>query len=307
MASVKSINRETIHGWKIFCTQLLVPKQMSFFHDDHIHSNLPSIVLIRGGGDLASGVAIRLVRSGLHVVITELPLPLSVRRTVSFSEAVHEGQVIIEDISAQVVLEPINTNQIINTLSKQQIPVVVDPNCISAKLLLPVVIIDARMTKRTPELLEYSPELFIGLGPGFVAGVNCQAVVETHRGYTLGRVIWQGAPISDSGQPEGDPYRVLRSPIDGRLITLASIGDHIKSGQAIARINDVEILAPFKGVLRGLLRTNTLVTKGMKIGDIDHRDELRLCTLVSDKALAVGGGVLEAILSTPSLKMKLWN
>ncbi|MGA2491157.1 MAG: molybdenum hydroxylase, partial [Anaerolineales bacterium] len=157
-----------------------------------------------------------------------------------------------------------------------------------------------------PEAIGYSPILYIGLGPGFEAGVNCQVVVETRRGPMLGRVYWRGGPAPDTGQPDGDPQRVLRAPADGEFIAHAEIGQHIEGGQVVAEVAGQMITAPFRGVLRGLLHPGLTVKQGMKIGDIDGRDDPHLCQVVSDKALSVGGGVLEAILSRPELRGQLW-
>ena len=267
---------------------------------------MPSLILIRGGGDLATGVAIRLLRSGLRVVVTELPQPLAVRRTVSFAEAVYSGEICIEGITARRVDDPGDSLRILSTLGKQQVPILVDPACTSAKLLHPAVIVDGRMTKRPPEPIGYSPALYIGLGPGFEAGVNCQAVIETRRGHMLGRVFWSGSPDPDTGQPDGDPARVLHAPADGELITRAEIGQHIESGQGIAEVSGMTVTAPFPGLLRGLLHPGLTVTRGLKIGDMDSRDDPRLCQMVSDKALSIGGGVLEAVLSKPELRTQLW-
>jgi xanthine dehydrogenase accessory factor len=268
---------------------------------------MPSILLIRGGGDLATGVAIRLIRSGLRVAVTELPQPLTVRRSVSFAEAVYTGEIIVEGFTARRVEDPTDTLRILSIFGKQQIPVLVDPDCSAAKTLHPAVIVDARMTKRPPEPIGYIPQLYIGLGPGFVAGENCQAVVETRRGHTLGRVYFRGGPDPDTGQPDGDPARVLRAPADGELVTHTEICQHVESGQLIAEVSGQQVIAPFAGILRGLLHPGLTVTRGLKIGDIDPRDDPRTCTLVSDKALSIGGGVLEAILSKPELRSLLWS
>jgi xanthine dehydrogenase accessory factor len=267
---------------------------------------MPSILLLRGGGDLATGIAIRLIRSGLRVAITELPQPLSVRRSVSFAEAVYTGEITVEGFTAWRVDDPTDTLRILSIFGKQQIPVLVDPECCAAKSLRPAVIVDGRMIKRAPEPIGYSPQLYIGLGPGFIAGENCQAVIETRRGHTLGRVQFHGSPDPDTGQPDGDPRRVLRAPADGELITHAEICQHIEADQLIAEVGGEQIHAPFAGILRGLLHPGLTVTRGLKIGDIDPRDDPRACTLVSDKALSIGGGVLEAILSKPELRTLLW-
>ncbi len=277
---------------------------------------MASIILIRSGGDLATGVALRLIRSGLKVVVTELPQPLAVRRTVSFSEAVYAGQITVEGVTASAVSDPSDLLKILNLLAKGWVPVLIDPKCKSAAQLHPAVIVDGRMTKLPPEAIGYSPQLYIGLGPGFIAAENCQAVIETRRGLSLGRVYWHGAAESDSGQPEGDPARVLRAPADGVVMAHKQIGEHCEEGDLIAEVisdqcsvisDQCSVISPFAGLLRGLIRPGFTVTKGMKIGDIDPRDDPRLCTLVSDKALAVGGGVLEAILARPEVRAQMWT
>jgi xanthine dehydrogenase accessory factor len=153
--------------------------------------------------------------------------------------------------------------------------------------------------------------LYIGLGPGFTAGVNCHAVVETNRGHRMGRVIWQGSAEADTGLPEQiagqQAERVLRAPADGVLVNHFEIGAHVDGGQAVAEVAGKQVTAPFSGVLRGILYPGLKVYQGQKIGDLDPRDDPRLCALVSDKALAVGGGVLEAILTRPDLRLILWK
>jgi xanthine dehydrogenase accessory factor len=273
---------------------------------------MPSIILIRGGGDLATGVALRLIRSGLRVVVTEIAQPLAVRRTVAFAEAVYAGEITIEGIVAHRIPDPTDSFRILMVLGKQQVPVLVDPDCSAAKILHPSVIVDGRMTKRSPEPIGYSPHLYIGMGPGFEAGVNCQAVIETRRSHMLGRVYWRGGPDPDTGRPDGDPLRVLRAPADGTFVAYKQIGDHCDEGELIAEIQSSienlqsKIFSPFTGILRGLLHSGLTVASGLKIGDIDPRDDPRLCQFVSDKALSVGGGVLEAILSRPELRSQLW-
>jgi xanthine dehydrogenase accessory factor len=274
---------------------------------------MPSVILIRGGGDLATGVAIRLIHSGLRVVVTEIAQPLAVRRSVAFAEAVYAGECTVEGVSAHCVPDPTDSFRILMVLGKQQVPVLVDPDCTSAKALHASVIVDGRMTKRPPEPIGYVPQLYLGLGPGFEAGVNCQAVIETRRSHMLGRVYWQGGPDPDTGKPDGNPQRVLRAPADGTFIGFKQIGDHCDEGELIAGIQSPtenppsKIFSPFPGVLRGLLHPGLTVPRGMKIGDIDPRDDPRLCQMVSDKALSIGGGVLEAILSRPELRAHLWT
>jgi xanthine dehydrogenase accessory factor len=259
-------------------------------------------ILIRGGGDLASGVTLRLHHAGFRVIIAELPRPLAVRRLVSFSDAVYEGQITVEDVTARHV----TPDQIESTLSRREIPVIIDPEVTQLPITNYQIVVDARLTKTPPQPLPAPVPLHIGLGPGFSTPSNCHAVIETRRGHTLGRVLWQGESAPDSGQPEGDPRRVLRASEDGILITHANIGDHLEEGQLVAEIQSKienrksEIHSPFRGVLRGLLRDGMDVTRGLKLGDVDARDDPALCRLVSDKALAIGGGVLEAILASQS-------
>jgi xanthine dehydrogenase accessory factor len=277
----------------------------------------PALLLLRGGGDLASGVALRLHRAELKVVITELAQPLTVRRTVSFAETVYEGKHSVEEVTARLV----QPDEISSVLAAHEIPVLVDPDAeiLLSSFYFPIVI-DGRLLKATPSPLPKDVPLHIGLGPGFQAGVNCHAAVETRRSHTLGRVFWNGATQADSGQPEGDPRRVLRAPSDGILIGHKKIGEHCESGELIAEIQSPianrqslienhksEIRSPFKGVLRGLIHDGIHVTTGLKIGDVDPRDDPNACFLVSDKALSVGGAVLEAILTRAEIRKKLWE
>ncbi len=269
------------------------------------------IVLIRGGGDLASGVALRLYRAGLRVVITELPQPLAVRRTVSFSEAINTGEVTVEGVRARRVTDAADSLRVLQILSKGSIPVLIDPEASSALGLHPTVIVDGRMNKRPPEPLRHTARLFIGLGPGFTAPKDCHVVIETRRGHTLGRAVWQGSSIPDTGVPEGllehRAERVLRAPADGTLETFTQIGDHVEESQPVAQVAGLMVTAPFPGVVRGLLKPGQTVSAGVKIGDVDPRDDPSLCSLVSDKSLAIGGGVLEAILSRLELRAHFWD
>lgn len=261
------------------------------------------IALLRGGGDLASGVALRLARCGAQVVITELEQPRSVRRLVSFSQAVYDGEIVIEGLRARRAggIEAVR-----ETLERGEIAVVVDPPAAIHADLQPHLMVDGRMTKRAPEPELHMARLVLGLGPGFTAGADCHAVIETKRGAFLGRVYWQGVAEADTGQPEtvqghqGD--RVIRAPVDGILHAHARLGDHLDAGQPICNVDGHVVTAPFAGNLRGLLMQGLQVTCGEKVGDLDPRDDPRLAHLISDKALAIGGGVLEAVLSRPELR-----
>jgi xanthine dehydrogenase accessory factor len=267
----------------------------------------PFLVLIRGGGDLGSGVALRLHRSGIHLFITELEQPLVVRRLVSFAEAIYRDETIVEGVVARKVN---GSEQVLRAIAEGIIPVLVDPKSNSRHKLQPDVLVDARMTKRPPDLEMESARFVVGLGPGYIAGENCHAVIETKRGHMLGRVIWEGAAEPNTGIPdnvmEKREERVLRAPGDGVLESHAEIGEILEEGQPVAEVKGQIVAAPFHGVLRGLVHPGLKVFAGMKIGDIDPRADPRFARLVSDKSLAIGGGVLEAILSKETLRRELW-
>jgi xanthine dehydrogenase accessory factor len=265
-----------------------------------------ALVLLRGGGDLATGVALRLHRAGIKVLITELAQPLAVRRAVSFGEAVYEGVHTVEGITARRV----ERDEITSVLEAGEIPVLVDPNAdILLSSFIFMVVIDARLIKVSPNPLSIDMPLHIGLGPGFHAGINCHAVIETRRSHALGRVYWDGTTQPDSGNPEGDPRRVLRAPIEGVLLARSKIGEHVEEGQVVAVIRghaEHPVPSPMKGALRGLIREGIHVNQGLKIGDVDPRDDVSACFLVSDKALAIGGAALEAILTREEIRENLW-
>lgn len=269
-------------------------------------------IVIRGGGDLASGVALRLHHAGLRLLITELPEPLVVRRLVAFAQAVFEGQTEVEGIVARRVDDLAQATQV---AVQGYIPVLVDPKGHALEALQRqkslLALVDARMTKQPPDTDLNAAPLVIGLGPGFIAGVNCHAVVETQRGHHLGRVSWQGGPEQDTGVPESvggsGEERVLRAPAEGKLLAHASIGDHLEIGQLVAEVSGQPVVSRLPGVLRGLLYPGLRVWPGLKIGDVDPRDDPRYCTLVSDKSLSIGGGVLEALLTRPELRSRLWE
>lgn len=270
-------------------------------------------IVIRGGGDLASGVALRLRRCGLQVLVTELPQPLVVRRRVAFAEAIYEDYIRVEGVVGRRAAD---LNQAGTAAQRGEIPVLVDPEGAVMEHLRQteagrLAVIDARMTKRPPEPFDMRGVFVVGLGPGFSAGQNCQAVIETNRGHNLGRVIWDGPSEPDTGIPERvgahGADRVLRAPAAGRLYGRAEIGQRLQAGQLVAEVDGQPVLAPFEGVLRGLLRSGLEVAPGLKIGDVDPRNEPQFCYQVSDKSLAVGGGALEALLSQSDVRSRLWE
>lgn len=265
-----------------------------------------SLVLIRGGGDLASGVALRLHHGGFPVIITEIQQPLAVRRPVSFAEAIYSGEVQIEGVHGRHVHD---ASDIAQAVKSSFIPVLIDPHAKICELIAPEVIVDGRMLKQAPDIGVDAAELVIGLGPGFTAGEDCHAVVETRRGPNMGRVIWEGSAETDTGLPEPvhgyDSERVLRSPADGELKGGLEIGTLVEAGDELAIVGSQPVVAPFDGVLRGLMHDGLQVRAGMKIGDLDPRGIPEYCFRVSDKSLAVGGAVLEATLSRSNLRPML--
>lgn len=255
----------------------------------------PDLCLLRGGGDLATGVAWRMTRAGWPVVVCELAAPLTVRRTVAVSSAVLDGEVEVEGMRA---VRTRSAEQAMELASTGVIPVLVSPElpAIDADVL-----VDARLAKRNIDTSLDDAALVIGLGPGFTAGVDCHAVVETMRGARLGRLMWSGSAEPDTGTPGvvggRGAERVLRAPTDGTVTWDASIGDVVEDGQRLGFVGGVSIDAPFTGVVRGLISERVELTAGLKIGDVDPRLDPTACNEISDKALAIGGGVVEAVLT----------
>ncbi len=264
-------------------------------------------VLMWGGGDLASGAAIRLHRSGIKVLVIETPQPKAVRLTVSFARAVFEGQISIEDVPATLIQSPEEMDQ---CWFNKQVPVLVDPELVLLSNFRPVVLVDARMSKQQESHSIALADLVIGLGPGFTAQVNCHAAVETNRGHFLGRVFWEGSTEADTGVPgivqNFGVERVFFAPADGEVIAHTAIGDWVLEGVKVMTIGGVDVTAPFDGLMRGMIHAGTKVNKGEKVGDIDPRPEVYRCQTVSEKSLAIGGGVLEAVLTRNAIRQQLW-
>ena len=255
------------------------------------------LVVIRGAGDIATGIALRLWRSHIRVVMTDIERPTAIRRTVCFSQAVVFGETTVEDMTAKHAETPAQALEILET---GVIPVLTDPNGACIPVLQPGVVVDAILAKKNLGTAITDAPVVIGVGPGFTAGEDCHAVVETMRGHYLGRVIHQGPAAPNTGIPgliggfAGE--RVLRAPADGVFHQILDIGAQVKMGDVAATVNGEPMLCTLDGVLRGILADGTPVFKGMKAGDIDPRCKIEHCDCASDKALAVGGGVLEAIL-----------
>lgn len=255
------------------------------------------LVLIRGAGDLATGIALRLFRSHLRVAMTDLPQPTAIRRTVCFSQAILYGSYQVEDVTAERAETEADVRRI---LSAGQIPVLADPRAVCRAWLRPDVVVDAILAKKNLGTAITDAPLVIGVGPGFCAGKDCHAVIETMRGHTLGRVIYSGSAIPNTTVPgliggfAGE--RVLRAPADGAFRSVRRIGDLVKTGDVAGYVSGEPMVCTIDGVLRGLIADGIPVRKGMKSGDVDPRGNVENCYTVSDKATAVGGGVLEAIL-----------
>jgi xanthine dehydrogenase accessory factor len=222
------------------------------------------------------------------------------------AEAVYARRVVVEGIDG---VHAASLGQVGPLLESGAIPVLVDAKATCLSTLRPAVIVDGRMRKAASDLALDSAPLIIGLGPGFAAGVDCHSVIETRRGHHLGRILWEGSASADTRIPEAvEGYavdRVLRAPRSGVMRGLVPIGSLVRQGEALLAVNRQEVAAPFDGALRGLLHDGLHVDRGMKVGDLDPRRESRFCFEVSDKALAIGGAALEAILSRPELRREL--
>ncbi|MDZ7599228.1 MAG: selenium-dependent molybdenum cofactor biosynthesis protein YqeB [Desulfobacterales bacterium] len=255
-------------------------------------------VVLRGAGETASGVAWRLYRANIHrLVMLEVPAPLAVRRSVCFCEALHQGWQTVEGVQA---VKAADIGGVQRAWDTGQVPVLVDPEGRLISQLAPDVLVDATLAKRNLGTRIEDAPLVIGLGPGFSAGRDVHRVIETNRGHNLGRVIIEGAAEPDTGVPGNiagfSAERVLRAPAAGVFSTRHRIGERVQSGEVVGSVAGAAVTARLDGILRGLIRPGTVVTAGLKLGDVDPRGEESYCHTISDKARAVAGGVLEAIL-----------
>ncbi|HIY53371.1 MAG TPA: EF2563 family selenium-dependent molybdenum hydroxylase system protein [Candidatus Agathobaculum merdavium] len=262
-------------------------------------------VLVRGAGDLATGVIVRLHRCGFRVAVTECANPSAIRRRAALCEAVWQGQATVEGVTCRLV-EDIDAAVCVS--QADEVPLLVDERADCVAVLHPAAVVDAILAKRNLGTNREMAPVTVGLGPGFTAGEDVDAVIETMRGHHLGRVLLQGAAIPNTGVPGGiagyAAERVIHAPASGKMTFVQDksgktidIGTLVKKGQEIARVGDAPVLATIDGVLRGLIRAGYPVTEGLKIADIDPRPEqVAYCDTVSDKARAIGGGVVEALL-----------
>ena len=276
-------------------------------------------VLIKGAGDLATGVAHRLYRAGFKVVMTEQEAPTVIRRPVSFARAVFEGEAEVEGVRARRIRGSVSSredqnekqkgNEVVNNifalLDQGIVPVVIDPHLQIRPYLKPDIFVEATLSKKNTGVSPDLAPLVIALGPGYHAGRDVHAVVETSRGHDLGRVIYSGETIANDGMPGlvagYSTERLLRSPGAGRFKSEVKIGDPVRAGQVVGFAGDEVVKAKIGGVVRGLIQEGLAVRPGMKIGDIDPRARREYCFTISDKARSVGGGVLEAILALSNL------
>ena len=280
------------------------------------------LCVLRGGGDLATGVAWRLTRAGWAVIVLELPEPLTVRRSVALSTAVTDGEVSVQQMRGVLASTPAKAVELARELRGPSggagAAVLVAPDLAALRTALDGagavspsspegasarldVVVDARLAKRNIDTSMDDADLVVGLGPGFTAGVDCHAVVETMRGHSLGRVIWSGSAQANTATPAmiagRAVERVLRAPGDGVVNWDVEIGDSVSAGQRLGTVAGAAVRAGFDGVIRGAIRAGMVVSAGVKIGDLDPRCDRSACWEISDKSLAVAGGVLEAVLA----------
>ena len=263
---------------------------------------MKDLIIVRGGGDLATGTIYKLKKSGFPVLILEVENPSAIRRNVAFSEAIYQGQQTVEDMTC---FRADSLQQAENFLQEDKLTILVDPKGEAIAKLKPLAVVDAIIAKRNLGTAKTMAPITVALGPGFVAGEDVDAVVETKRGHNLGRVIWSGSAAPNTGVPGliggFGKERVMHSPAQGVLKNVKKITDTVTKGEVIAVIETgsdmVPVEASLDGILRGLIRDGYPVTKGFKIADIDPRsEEYENCFTISDKARCIAGGVLEAIL-----------
>jgi len=256
------------------------------------------LVVVRGAGDIASGVIQKLYRSGFQVVALEVENPSFIRRMVCFGEAIYEGTMEIEGSRARYAKD---TVEVLEICRGGEIAILVDPKGESIEAMNPLAVVDAILAKKNYGTVRGMAPITIGLGPGFEAGKDVDIAVETMRGHDLGRLIFKGKAMENTGIPGivggYGRERVIYSESEGIIINKKRIGDIVEEGEVVATIGHSQVKAPLGGVLRGLIRDSYSVNKGLKIGDIDpRREQVKNCFTISDKARNIGGAVLEAVM-----------
>lgn len=255
-------------------------------------------LIVRGGGDLASGVIYRLYKCGYRVLVLECRKPSAIRRRVSFGEAVFDDTSCVEKVTGRLIHK---IDEIYKVWGAKEIPILVDETGEAANSLKPDALIDAILAKKNLGTTRDMAPLTVALGPGFEAGKDVDYVIETQRGHNLGRVIDSGFAAPNTGIPGiiagYGKERVIHSPAAGTMHNQAEIGDIVEKDQIIARVDDTPVYASLTGALRGIIRDGYIVPKGMKIADIDPRKEQKKnCDTISDKARCIAGGVVEVLL-----------
>jgi len=260
------------------------------------------VIAVKGAGEMATGIAWHLFQSNFkHIFMMEREHPFAVRRQVSFCEAVHDGSISVEGVTAKKVS---SIDQIRTAWDNNYIPVVVDPGWDTIRAIQPQVVIDAIIAKKNLGTHLSEAKLVIGLGPGFKACKDVHMVIETNRGHNLGRIISQGCAEPNTGIPGNiggyTKKRVVRAPCKGKFTSSLSIGALVKKGDVIGKVENITgkqlVTAQIAGVLRGQIRNNTMVKDNLKIGDIDPRGQIEYCATISEKARSIAGSLLEAIL-----------
>jgi xanthine dehydrogenase accessory factor len=250
-------------------------------------------IFVRGAGDIATGVIVRLTRCGFHVAALESPCPSAIRRTVSLCEAVYAGQARVEGVTARLV-------SALPGEWPDYVPLLIDPDCGVLDRVVPAALVDAILAKRNLGTRMDMALATVGLGPGFTAGKDVHAVVETMRGHNLGRVLWQGSALPNTGIPGlvggYAAERVIHAPVAGKVHIIRDIGSKVGENELLATIDGTPVTSRIPGVVRGMIREGYKVFQGMKMADVDPRENADWHS-VSDKALAVGGGVVEALMA----------
>ncbi|MDR2923574.1 MAG: EF2563 family selenium-dependent molybdenum hydroxylase system protein [Treponema sp.] len=254
------------------------------------------IIVVRGGGDLATGAVQKFFRAGFPVVILETPAPTAIRRSVALCEAVYDGLARVEDMICRMVSD---TGGLEGCWRQGTIPLLIDPAGESIGQIRPSAVVDAIMAKRNLGTHKGMAPVTIALGPGFCAGEDVDMVIETMRGHDLGRLIFEGRAMANTGIPGEiggkSGQRVIHAPESGTVAHKKQIGDVVEAGEVLFTVGAAEVRAPFTGLLRGLVREGAAVPKGMKIADMDPRTDVDWRT-ISDKARCLGGAALEAYL-----------
>lgn len=254
-------------------------------------------IIVRGAGDIATGTIHRLHQAGFRVIALDIENPTVIRRTVAFAQAIQNGTATVENVTARRCA---TIDEVCRCLKNNEVPVCVDAKGDMIRMIRPEAVVDAILAKKNLGTTQDMAKAVIGLGPGFTAGKDVDAVIETNRGHDLGRVLYQGAAAENTGVPGNiggyTHERVIHATNAGTIHLCHDIGDLVEMGECIAFIGETPVVSKLKGVLRGMIAEGTSVKKGLKIADVDPRGDRAYCQTISDKARNISGGVLEAVL-----------